>query len=104
MTTKTFGQSTGRIEDRDLLCGKARFVADIRLPGMLHAAFVRSPHAHAKIVSIDKSGALALPGVVAVLTCDDIRAVCTSDRLAVALPDRTYKQQRDRYILSLIHI
>lgn len=100
MSTRTFGQSTGRVEDRDLLCGKARFVADIRLPGMLHAAFVRSPHAHARIVSTDMSGALALPGVVAVLTCDDIRAVCTTDRLAVALPDRTYKQQRDRYILA----
>ena len=67
---------------------------------MLHAAFVRSPHAHAKIVSIDKSAALALPGVVAVLTCDDIRAVATTDRLVVALPDKTYKQQRDRYILT----
>ena len=98
--TKTFGQSTLRIEDRDLLCGKARFVADIKLPGMLHAAFVRSPYAHAKIVSIDKSAALALPGVVAVLTAEDIRAAATNDRLVVALPDKTYTQQRDRFILA----
>jgi carbon-monoxide dehydrogenase large subunit len=98
--SKTFGKSTPRIEDRDLLRGTARFVGDIRLPGMLHASFVRSPHAHARIVSIDKSAALALPGVVAVLTCDDIRTVATTDRLAVALPDKTYKQQRDRYILA----
>ncbi|MCK9908807.1 xanthine dehydrogenase family protein molybdopterin-binding subunit [Microbacteriaceae bacterium K1510] len=98
--TKTFGQSTLRIEDRDLLCGKARFVADIKLPGMLHAAFVRSPYAHAKIVSIDKSAALALPGVVAVLTAEDIRAAATNDRLIVALPDKTYTQQRDRFILA----
>jgi carbon-monoxide dehydrogenase large subunit len=98
--SKTFGQSTPRIEDRDLLCGKARFVADIRLSGMLHAAFVRSPHAHARIVSIETRGALALPGVVAVLTGDDMRAVATTDRLAVALPDRTYTQQRDRFILA----
>jgi len=97
---KTFGTSTPRIEDRDLLRGKARFVADIRLPGTLHAAFVRSPHAHARIVSIDKSAALALPGVVAVLTCDVIRAAATTDRLVVALPDKTYKQQRDRTILA----
>ncbi len=97
--TKTFGQPTTRIEDRALLCGKAHFVADIRLPGMLHAAFVRSPHAHAKVVSVDKNRALALPGVVAVLTCDDLRAVTTNDRLVVALPDRTYMQQRDRCIL-----
>jgi carbon-monoxide dehydrogenase large subunit len=98
--SKTFGQSTPRIEDRDLLCGKARFVADIRLPGTLHAAFVRSPHAHARIVSIETRGGLALPGVVAVLTGKDVRAVATTDRLAVALPDRTYTQQRDRCILA----
>jgi carbon-monoxide dehydrogenase large subunit len=98
--TKTFGQSTLRIEDRDLLCGKARFVADIKMPGTLHAAFVRSPYAHARIVAIDKSAALALPGVVAVLTAEDIRATATTDRLVVALPDKTYTQQRDRYILA----
>jgi carbon-monoxide dehydrogenase large subunit len=98
--TKTFGQSTTRIEDRDLLRGKARFVGDIRLPDTLHASFVRSPHAHAKIKSIEKSGALALPGVVAVLTCEDIRSMAKTDRLTVALPDRTYRQQRDRLILA----
>jgi aerobic carbon-monoxide dehydrogenase large subunit len=98
--TKTFGQSTLRIEDRDLLCGKARFVADIKMPGTLHAAFVRSPYAHARIVAIDKSAALALSGVVAVLTAEDIRAAATTDRLVVALPDKTYTQQRDRYILA----
>jgi carbon-monoxide dehydrogenase large subunit len=99
-TNKTFGQSTLRIEDRDLLCGRARFVADIKMPGMLHAAFVRSPYAHARIVSIDTSVALALPGVVAVLTAEDIRAATTTDRLIVALPDKTYTQQRDRIILA----
>jgi aerobic carbon-monoxide dehydrogenase large subunit len=98
--TKTFGQSTSRIEDRDLLCGKGRFVGDIRLPGMLNAAFVRSPHAHAKIVSIDAIDAQALPGVVAVFTARDIRSAATTDRLVVALPDRTYRQQRDRLILA----
>ena len=98
--TALIGQSTARIEDRDLLCGKARFVADIKIPGMLHASFVRSPHAHARIVAIDTRSALALPGVVAVLTSNDIRAVAQSDRLAVALPDRVYRQQRDRPILA----
>src|SRR5262249_49073280 len=86
--------------DRDLLCGTARFVADIKMPGMLHASFVRSPHAHARIVSIDTRAARELPGVVAVLTANDIRAVAKTDRLVVALPDRTYKQQRDRPILA----
>jgi carbon-monoxide dehydrogenase large subunit len=99
--TSLIGQSTARIEDRDLLCGTARFVADIHMPGMLHACFVRSPHAHARIVAIDARAALELPGVAAVLTSHDIRAVAQTDRLVVALPDRTYKQQRDRLILAV---
>ena len=100
MTTKTFGQSTQRLEDRDLLTGRGRFVGDIRMDGMLHAAFVRSPHAHAKILSIDASAALAMSGVHAVLTRDDIRKHARTDKLVVALPDRTYRQQRDRPILA----
>lgn len=96
---KTIGTSTRRIEDDDLLRGKAQFVADIRMPGLLHAAFVRSPHAHATITSIDKGAALALPGVVAVFTASDIRAHTATDKLVVALPDKTYRQQRDRVIL-----
>jgi carbon-monoxide dehydrogenase large subunit len=98
--TSLIGQSTARIEDRDLVCGTARFVADIKFPSMLHACFVRSPHAHARIVAIDARAALELPGVAAVLTSHDIRAVALTDRLVVALPDRTYKQQRDRLILA----
>src|SRR5437870_6220517 len=97
---KYFGASVLRREDPRLLRGEGRFVADIKLPGMLHASFVRSPHAHARIGAIDTRAALGLPGVVAVLTGNDIRAVATTDRLVVALPDRTYKQQRDRVILA----
>ena len=84
----------------DLVRGKARFVGDIQFPDMLHASFVRSPHAHARIDSIDKSAALELPGVVVVLTNRDIRAIAESDRLDVALPDRSYRQRRDRFILA----
>lgn len=97
---KTFGESTKRVEDYDLLRGKARFVADIQSPGMLHASFVRSAYPHAKIISISTDEALKLPGVVAVLTGTDLQAFAKTDRLVVALPDRTYKQQRDRYILA----
>jgi carbon-monoxide dehydrogenase large subunit len=100
VTAKTFGQRTARLEDPALLRGTARFVDDIRIDGTLHAAFVRSPHAHAKINSIDTSHAAALPGVVAVLTRDDIKAVAQTDRLVVALPDRSYKQQHHRYVLA----
>jgi aerobic carbon-monoxide dehydrogenase large subunit len=100
VSNKTFGRSTRRLEDPHLVRGKARFVDDIHMYGMLHAAFVRSPHAHCKITSIDKTKALAIPGVHAVLTREDIRACVVSDRLAVALPDRVYRQQRDRPILA----
>lgn len=97
---KVFGTSTGRVEDRALLCGGARFVADLRLPGMLCAAFVRSPHAHARILAVSKNAALALPGVAAVLTADDLKMLTRTNRLVVALPDKTYRQQRDRFILA----
>ena len=98
--TKTFGQPTPRLEDRDLVCGKGRFVGDIHLPGVLHASFVRSPHAHAKIAAIDAIDAQNMAGVVAVFTASEIQSAVTTDRLVVALPDRTYRQQRDRPILA----
>ncbi len=74
MGGKLFGARIARLEDPALLTGRGRFVDDIRLPGMLHAAFVRSPHAHARIRSIDAAPARALPGVRAVLGADDLPA------------------------------
>ncbi len=67
------GQAIKRVEDPRLLAGKACFVDDLSLPGMLHASFVRSPHAHARIASIDASAALGLDGVVAVFTGEDLK-------------------------------
>ncbi len=61
-----------RKEDAELITGQARFVDDISLPGMLHLAFVRSQQAHATITSIDTKSALAIPGVEAVFTADDL--------------------------------
>ncbi|HKE66846.1 MAG TPA: hypothetical protein VKB59_19655, partial [Micromonosporaceae bacterium] len=52
-STRTVGSSTLRVEDLRILTGRGRYVDDVRLPGMLHAAFVRSPFAHARILSID---------------------------------------------------
>lgn len=66
------GRAVQRVEDPRLLSGRGRYLDDITLPGMLHAAFVRSPHAHARIISIDPSEALALDGVVAVYTAKDL--------------------------------
>lgn len=62
------GKSVPRREDAKLLTGRATYVGDVTVPGMLHAAVLRSPHAHARIVSVDTSKARALAGVVAVLT------------------------------------
>ncbi|MGE3257977.1 xanthine dehydrogenase family protein molybdopterin-binding subunit, partial [Pseudonocardia sp.] len=66
------GRPVQRVEDPRLLAGRGRYLDDITLPGMLHAAFVRSPHAHARLVSVDASAALALDGVVAVYTAADL--------------------------------
>ncbi len=75
------GSRITRLEDEPLLRGEGRFVDDIALPGLLHVAFVRSPHPHALIRGIDKQAALDLPGVHAVLTLDDIAKVMTNRRM-----------------------
>ena len=69
------GASIKRSEDPRILTGAGRYVDDIKLPGMLHAAFVRSPLAHGLVLSVDVSAARALPGVVAVLTGADLEAM-----------------------------
>ena len=58
------GRALKRVEDPRFLTGGARYVGDMALPGMLHAAFLRSPHPHARILHVDLSAALALPWVV----------------------------------------
>ncbi|HYA06432.1 MAG TPA: xanthine dehydrogenase family protein molybdopterin-binding subunit [Xanthobacteraceae bacterium] len=75
------GAPIARLEDRALLAGKGRFVDDIALPGVLAAAFVRSPHPHALIRGIDAGSARALPGVVAVLTLADLAPVLKQQRM-----------------------
>jgi carbon-monoxide dehydrogenase large subunit len=67
------GQSLRRIEDPPLLAGRGRFLDDLRRPGMLTVAFVRSPHAHARVLGVTVEAALAVPGVVAALTGEDAR-------------------------------
>jgi len=66
------GSAVKRVEDKRFLTGKGQYTDDIVLPNMTHAFIVRSPHAHAKIKSIDASAALAHPGVVAVFTGQDM--------------------------------
>ncbi len=72
MGAKYFGASVVRKEDPRLLRGEGRYVDDVKLPGLLHAAFLRSPHAHARIRAIRAGGAGALPGVVRVFTFEDL--------------------------------
>ena len=69
------GQGIGRFEDERLLRGAGRFVDDIALDGMLHAAFLRSTEAHARVRRVDLAGALASPGVAAAYAGADLRGV-----------------------------
>ncbi len=68
MGVEGIGARVVRKEDKRFITGKGRYVDDIKLTGMTHAYFIRSPHAHAKVKRIDSSAALNMPGVVAVLT------------------------------------
>ena len=72
MGAKFFGAAVKRREDPRFLRGEGRFIDDVAVPGMLHAAFLRSPHAHARIVTIDTAAAAAAPGVVRVLRFGDL--------------------------------
>src|SRR6266550_2549755 len=65
------GKPVKRVEDASLLTGAADYLDDLKLPGMAHAAILRSPYAHARIRGIDASRATALPGVVGVFTGRD---------------------------------
>ena len=72
MGVEGIGASVVRKEDRRFITGKGRYVDDIKLVGLTHAHFIRSPHAHAKVKSIDSSAAMKMPGVVGVLTGQQI--------------------------------
>src|SRR5262249_59678879 len=72
MSIAKFGQSISRVEDRALLTGRGRYVDDITLPGQTHGALVLSSHAHARIKSVDTSRARRSPGVLCILTGEDV--------------------------------
>src|SRR5262245_18871013 len=83
-------RSLRRQEDPTLLRGGARFMGDLRLPGLLAVAFLRSPHAHARIVDIDTSEAQALPGVEAVVT--GVQLATTTRPIRARLGGADYKE------------
>ena len=91
MTTRIFGSGIRRREDPRLITGQATYTHDIKLNGMAHAAILRSPHAHARINSIDTSAAQGAPGVVAVYTGADIEGVLNPIPCAWVVPDSDVK-------------
>jgi carbon-monoxide dehydrogenase large subunit len=86
MTTRYFGAPIARNEDRRLLTGQALFVDDVELPGLLHAAFLRSQIAHGRVRHVDVSAARRREGVVAVYTADDLGAYWQPGPLLVPPP------------------
>ncbi|MEO8970753.1 MAG: aerobic carbon-monoxide dehydrogenase large subunit [Ktedonobacteraceae bacterium] len=99
MTTRWFGAPVQRTEDPRLLRGKGKYVDDIDLPEMLHAAVLRSPYAHARIKHIDVDAARALEGVHLVLTAKDLGDVLEPSPLLV--PHSALTQPRTQLPLAL---
>ena len=91
MTSRIFGSGIRRREDPRLITGQASYTDDIKLQGMVYAAILRSPHAHARILSIDANAARSEPGVVAVYTGADTDGVLNPIPCAWVVPDSDTK-------------
>ena len=97
--TPFIGRSLTRREDRRLLTGRGQFIADLDLPRMLHAVFVRSPHAHARIKAIDTSRAAAAPGVIHALTGPELAQLLPPvPATQLALPSKWTTQVQHKFI------
>ncbi|MBO0746432.1 MAG: xanthine dehydrogenase family protein molybdopterin-binding subunit, partial [Candidatus Dormibacteraeota bacterium] len=96
------GQSIRRVEDPRFLAGKGGYIDDLTVPGMLHAAVLRSPYPHARITRIDTSAAEAMPGVVAVVTGQEAAELCDPMPDFGPAPDkhvfRCLAQDKVRYV------
>ncbi|MCW2704901.1 MAG: aldehyde oxidase and xanthine dehydrogenase molybdopterin binding protein, partial [Blastococcus sp.] len=98
MTTKLFGEPVRRREDARLIIGKGRYLDDIGSKS-LAAAFVRSPHAHARITDIDVEGALDVEGLVAIYTYEDLHGPM-AEPLPVLIPHPQLTSPRTGYPLA----
>jgi carbon-monoxide dehydrogenase large subunit len=98
---RAVGHRVRRIEDAALLRGAGRFVDDIKLPGTLHVGFVRSPHAHALIRSVDLAEVRAMPGVVAAYAAADLAPLIAHPRLPLAFPEGKLAGDAMPYILAV---
>ncbi|MFM1816075.1 MAG: hypothetical protein RLZ98_2770 [Pseudomonadota bacterium] len=96
----SIGTKQPRLRDRELLSGRGNYVDDVQLPGGLHAAFVRSTHAHARIAGIDVSTALAVDGVAAAYTVKDIAKVAASERMTLIAAPVQAKVANTPFILA----
>jgi carbon-monoxide dehydrogenase large subunit len=104
MGARYFGQTVRRVEDPRLLTGKGRYVDDIKLPGMLHAAFVRSSHAHARITGIDLASASALPGVYGIFTLADFGERFADKRMPLTFPSPLFKRPVTQFPLAKFEV
>ena len=100
MGAKHFGARITRLEDPALLTGRGQFVDDVNLPGTLHAAFVRSPHGHARIRGIDSAAARAMPGVHAVFTADDMPPRIATGQIPMLVPNPAIRTPRTQIALA----
>jgi carbon-monoxide dehydrogenase large subunit len=98
MTTKMFGERVLRVEDSRLVTGDGRFLDDLAHDA-LEVAFVRSPHAHARIVDVDVTAALEVDGLVAIYTYEDLDGR-TNERLPLLIPHPTLTHGRTQYALA----
>src|SRR5580765_3931008 len=98
MTTKLFGTKVPRVEDDRLLRGDGRYLDDLA-PDALHAAVLRSPHAHARITGIDVDAVLDVEGVVAVYTYDDLDGPM-AEPLPLLIPHPTLTHGRTQFALA----
>src|SRR5437762_1812489 len=94
MHARWFGMPVKRREDPRLVTGHGQFIDDVHLPRMLYMVFVRSPHAHARVLGVDASEALAMPGVVAVVTGEQ-----AAEFAPPFPPNRGYRQP-PRFVLA----
>lgn len=100
MGARWFGARVARKEDPAFLTGGGRYIDDIVLPGMLHAAFVRSQVAHALIESIDLEDARAMPGVAAIMTYDDLPEIAKADTIPLLVPNPALTAPRMPFALA----
>ncbi len=104
MGAKMFGARVARLEDPALLTGRGTYTDDIHLPSTLEAAFVRSPHPHARIRAIDAAAARAHPGVHAVMTAEDLPAALREATVPFQVPNPAISQPFQQRLLESVEV